>query len=279
MVVGLSQLASVAAQGNEGGGPLSGLHVPNLTAEPIFKLGPIYITNTMALAVVVMAILVIIGYLLGRNAKIIPNRKQSLIEWILEAMLGIVEQSAGTNVGRKIFPLIATIFIYIIFASWTEIIPGVDTIHVTSPVSHEQVSLLRAPTSDINMTLAMAALTLVIVQIAGIAAHGLWGHFKQFLNPFHIIDEFARIISLTVRLFANIFGGEVLLAVIFAFSSLFALAILPVVVPIIFMIWELFVGLLQALVFALLGLAYITLAVTGHGAGEQEEEERRPATA
>jgi len=111
----------------------------------------------------------------------------------------------------------------------------------------------------------MAIVTIVVVQIAGVAAHGVGGHFKEYLNPMHLIDELARVISLSVRLFANVFGGEVLLTVMLALSFLGAIAIIPVVIPMAFMGLEMFIGLIQALVFSLLSLIYITLAVAGHG--------------
>ena len=142
------------------------------------------------------------------------------------------------------------------------------------------------------MTLAMALLTFAVVQVAGIAAHGVGGRIKHMANPWWIfplelIQEFARIISLSFRLFGNIFAGEVLLAVMFAMANAIKIALVPVLFPVVFLGLELLFGAIQALVFALLTLIYITLATAGghgdeehgHAAGHEAERAPVPATA
>ena len=135
------------------------------------------------------------------------------------------------------------------------------------------VPFFRSPNADLNMTLAMALLTFSVVQVAGIRAHGVAGRIKHMADPWWIfplelIQEFARIVSLSFRLFGNIFAGEVLLAVMFAMAAAIRIAIVPVVFPVIFLGLELLFGFVQALVFALLTLIYITLATAG-GHGEE----------
>lgn len=268
-----SPTAGIAAQAGEGGAS-SNLHIPDLVAENVISVGGFNITNTMIVTTIVAFILAVVGIWIGRSVKVVPDGKQNFAEWVLESILGIVEQSAGARVGRKIFPLIATLFIFIICAYWTEVIPGFETLTWQASSDSARVPILRSPPSDLNLTLAMTFVTLVIVQVAGFSAHGFLGHLKEYRNPFNIIDEVGRVISLSVRLFANVFGGSILLAIMYGFSFLIWFTIIPIALPLIFMLFEMFIGFLQALVFALLALAYVTLAVAGsHGEGDRMESE------
>ena len=130
---------------------------------------------------------------------------------------------------------------------------------------------LRGPNADLNMTLAMALLAIGIVQIAGVAAHGARGYWKELstpwpLTPIHLISEISRVISLSFRLFGNIFGGEVLLTVMYALLG----GIFVGFATFIFLGLEVFFGLIQALLFSILTLVYISTAVAGHGDAEAE---------
>lgn len=132
------------------------------------------------------------------------------------------------------------------------------------------VPLFRAPNADLNMTLAMALVTFTTVQVYGIRAHGVGGRIKHmadpaFLLPIEVISEFGRIISLSARLFGNVFAGEVLLGVMYAMANAVKIAIIPLFVPVIFIFLELLFGTIQALVFALLTAIYITMAAGDHG--------------
>jgi len=258
-------LARILAQEEEHGKGLLGtpFHQPTLAPETLFHIGPIPVTNSMLMTLIVVVALSIAAIWLSRGLSLVPSKRQNFLEAIVELLDNLVQTTAGRTAGRAILPLIGTLFIYILVANWASLLPGVGTI--TWHTEHGDVPLLRAPNADLNMTLAMAIVTIVVVQIAGVAAHGVGGHFKEYLNPMHLIDELARVISLSVRLFANVFGGEVLLTVMLALSFLGAIAIIPVVIPMAFMGLEMFIGLIQALVFSLLSLIYITLAVAGHG--------------
>jgi F-type H+-transporting ATPase subunit a len=253
-------------------------------------------------------VLVVLGialffFLATRKMKIVPRGAQNLAESIVELLLGITEGTAGKRVGRRIFPLIATLFIFILVANFSGLIPGVGTIgkcvapvHAvaaggeTEPVAEapatgglptpesagickepnsEFVPFLRGPNADLNMTLAMALLAVGIVQIAGVAAHGVKGYAKELstpllLTPIHIISEISRVISLSFRLFGNIFGGEVLLTVMYALLG----GIFVGFATFIFLGLEVFFGLIQALLFSILTLVYISTAVAGHGDAE-----------
>jgi F-type H+-transporting ATPase subunit a len=258
----------------------------------------------------VMAGILIVFTLIARSMKEIPGKGQSIIEVIVEFILSLVEGTAGTKkAARQIFPLIGGLFIFILIANYSGLLPGVGTIG-TWHTEHEKaktsetaqvyqvastgssdaaanpapaaaettkkvlVPFLRSPDADINMTLALALVTFTIVQIAGIRAHGVRGRIKHmaqpaFILPIEIISEFSRIISLSARLFGNVFAGEVLLGVMYAMTNAIKITIIPFFFPVIFIFLELLFGAIQALVFALLTLIYITLATAG---GHDDEE-------
>ncbi len=279
----------------------------SIKAETLFHIGPIPITNSMLTMFIVMALILLVFSTIARRLQVVPTRGQSVLELIVEFLLGLVEGTAGRRPGRRIFPLIAAIFIFIIFANYTGLLPGVGTIGfyedkqtppsatiqvaaigASAPVStgaaqaqpeKEQVLVpfLRSPNADLNMTLAMALVTFSVVQWLGISAHGIGGRIKHMADPWWIfplelVQEFARIISLSFRLFGNIFAGEVLLAVMYAMANAVKLAVVPVLFPVVFLGLELLFGAIQALVFALLTLIYITLAV-----GDSHDEEHGEA--
>lgn len=296
------------------------VHV-ELAAETLWEIGPVAITNSMFMMFVVMALILIVFSVIARGAKFIPGRAQSVIEMIVEFILDLVEGTAGRRVGRRIFPLIAGIFIFILFANFSGLLPGVGTIYLekdddthvvettevtetegdteaavatdtedeagAAAVEEEhhptQVPIMRPPTADLNMTLAMSLLTFIVVQIAGVTAHGIGGRIKHmadppFLFPIEVISELSRIISLAARLFGNVFAGEVLLAVMYSMANAIKIALIPVVFPVVFIFLEVLFGTIQALVFALLTLIYITLAAAGHDDHEHEEAQA-PASA
>lgn len=301
------------------------VHV-ELAAETLFHLGPVPVTNSMLTMFIVMGVILLVGWLLARKASIVPGRAQGAFEGVIEFLLNLVEATAGKRAGRRIFPLVGALFIFILVANYSGLLPGVGTIgfyethaieegiqesdeEVTVPdadvvpdltqdeeaeeetateagavvgetgeeeLADEEghgeervlVPYFRAPNADLNMTLAMALLTFTVVQIAGISAHGVAGRIKHmadppFLFPIEVISEFSRIISLSARLFGNVFAGEVLLAVMYALGAAIRIAVIPFAFPVIFLGLELLFGAIQALVFALLTLIYITLATAG----------------
>jgi F-type H+-transporting ATPase subunit a len=134
------------------------------------------------------------------------------------------------------------------------------------------VPFFRAPNADLNMTIAMALIAVVTVQFFAIRGHGIGNYLKEFVAPpipfLHLIGEFSRIISLSARLFGNVFGGEVLLAVIIALTTPLAFGLVGVV-PTLFYGLELFFGFIQALLFSLLTLIYIAVAAAGHDDHEE----------
>ena len=291
---------------------------PSFAAEPIFDLGPtfdlgplhfpIHFSNSMLMTLVVMTAIVLFFWWNTRRISLIPTRGQNIAEMVIEFLVGVVESTAGKKTGRVIFPLIATLFIFIITANYSGLLPGVGSIGLcrseaalhagateTTPPATEPantyrlggcapgttfVPLMRAPNADLNTTLAMALIAVVVVQVAGVLAHGVGGYLKELttpvlLAPIHIIGEFSRIISLSARLFGNIFGGEVLLAVMyFLLGSVFA-----GIGVVVFLGLELLFGAIQALVFTFLTTVYISMAVAGHGDAEGHDVEHNPAGA
>lgn len=237
------------------------------------------ITNSFFMMLVVMAILVIGGALVARRAKLIPGRVQSVVEMIVEFLLDLVEGTAGAKLGRQIFPLIGGLFIFIIFANYIELLPGLGSVGLVHSVDgkNEIIPFLRPPSSDLNMTLAMALISYFMFQYLGIRAHGVRGRIKHLATPFfvfpiEVISEFARIISLSFRLFGNIFAGDVLLTIMYAIGNAIKISLIGLFIPVVFLYLEVLFGFIQALVFAILTLIYITLA-TADGHEEHDEEE------
>jgi F-type H+-transporting ATPase subunit a len=301
------------------------IHI-SVKPEPLFHLGPVTVTNSMLTMFIVMALLLLVFGLIAKNAKPVPGKAQGIFELIAEFLLQLVEGTGGKDIGRRVFPLVGAIFIFIAFANYTGILPGIGTIYIEENVaavpyegegegdSHSgalevasiagdavipapvdaaaaegygpvKIPLFRPPNADINMTLAMAVLTFTLVQLAGVRAHGVGGRLKHmadpvFLFPIEVIGEFSRIISLSARLFGNVFAGEVLLGVIYAMVNALKFAVLPLLLPVVFIGLELLFGTIQALVFALLTLIYITLASASHsdhGHKEAHDTAHHPA--
>jgi F-type H+-transporting ATPase subunit a len=281
-------------------GTVFAINIPHvsLPAEELFKIGPLEITNSNLTMLIVMAVIVVFFIAIVRKLTVIPGRRQAVAEMAVEGLLGFTTTTAGSRpLARRIFPLAATLFIFILCANYSGLLPGVGSIYikkdvpvlpsavadlkpaekdrlVTNPdgtqyLRDEEVPIFRSPNADLNMTLAMALIVVVLVQYMGIRAHGPGGYIKElftpaFLGPIHIIGELSRIISLSFRLFGNIFGGEVLVTMMYALTFVF--------IPTVFLGLELLFGLIQALIFTILTIIYIQLAVAGHGDSHGEEE-------
>jgi len=233
----------------------------SLKAEELFKIGGFVVNNSLFLTGLVFIVLVCFSLVLYRKIHIVPGKMQSAVEmgveWLLQTMaavLGSVEKA------EKYFPLIATIFIFILTSNLLGIFPGVGSLLVG------HVPLLRSPAADLNFTLAFAVISVIATNILGMQAIGVFSHLKKFFNfsnPINffigileLISEFAKIISLSFRLFGNVFAGEVLLTIIFFLA--------PYLVPLPFLMLELFVGLIQAFLFAMLTLVSISLHTSVH---------------
>jgi F-type H+-transporting ATPase subunit a len=300
------------------------MHIPRPRPEPvmIFHVGgrEIPIVNTVFSSFLAMVVLVILAGLVSRGLSRIPEEErirrprgwQNLVEWAVEYVINLLEGAAGRArfkkrpLGRMIFPLVGTLFVFIIFANWFSLLPGFSTILVKAPEAvpatageahaeatesgegthaepfglvwllgreqpGEAVPLLRAPNSHLAVTAGMAIVAIVTVQGLAIAAHGPIGYLKHLATdapiwmrfimfPIHVVSELSRVISLSARLFGNLYGGDVLLAVIFN--------LVGIALPAIFFGIEAFFYYIQALLFSVLTTVYIVLAVGGAHAEE-----------
>ena len=252
------------------------VHV-EIAAEELFAIGPLIVTNSMVGALLASIVLLLAARWFTRRSAVVPSRGQSILELPIEFLAGIVRGTGGKR-WRQFAPLIFAIFLFVLTANWLSLLPGVGTIGLVEHVHGEEVLVpfVRAGAADLNFTLGLALISFVAFIAFGLRANGLRGYLKELLvsepaymtpllTPIHLISELSRVISLSMRLFGNVFAGEVLLATMLALTTATLLTLpLAFVVPGVFIILELLFGLVQALVFALLSMTYITLAIAEH---------------
>ncbi|MGD8374394.1 MAG: F0F1 ATP synthase subunit A [Candidatus Woesebacteria bacterium] len=244
----------------------SGPHV-SLTPDTLFHIGPLPITNTILLGILGYAIVLGIFF---ATARLIKKGSRSLfmyaVMWLFEILFGtIVDVMGSREKAKKIAPLAVTLFVLILVNNWLGLLPFVG-----SSVTYNGVPLFRGLAADLNVTFALAIVSMVTVQIWAIRALGPWGNVKRYVSsvdgPLEFIAEFSRLTALSMRLFGNVFGGEVLLAVIGYLTQYAAPLGLPV-----FMLLELFVGAVQAYVFFMLTVVFVSLG-SSHGDHAQHED-------
>jgi F-type H+-transporting ATPase subunit a len=248
-----------------------------LAAERIFEVGGIPITNSLLMTLLTTAILVTIAVLATRKVSMIPGKLQNFMEFIVEAMYNQAEPMLHDK--TKIFlPLLGTFFLFIILANYLGLFPGVGPIGVYQVHDGHEVLVpyLRGINADLNATLGLALISVVATQYAGIRYQGLYGYIKHYFHSpltgglvmviggsiiglaigfIEVVSEFTKIASLSLRLFGNIFAGENLLTTI---SGLFAFG-----APVPFMLLEVLVGFIQATIFFMLTLVFISI-MTAH---------------
>jgi F-type H+-transporting ATPase subunit a len=238
----------------------------NISFQPeyVLKIGPFLASNALVCSWLATAVLTLLSFLIKKRNCLNPKTKslQNIFEAIVESLLKFIENiTRSRELSRRVFPLIATFFIFIAGANLLDLVPGFLGAFLVSGQG-KSVPLLRSPNSDINSTLALAIVSVFSIQYFGIRSIGLKNYLKRFFNfsnPlkailgfFEIISDLTKILSLSLRLFGNILAGEVLLLV----TSF----LLPYLIPLPFMILELFVGLIQAFIFAILSLIFIKTA-------------------
>jgi F-type H+-transporting ATPase subunit a len=257
------------------------MHI-SLTADTIFKPFGLPITNSILMTwLVILIFLISTAVLRVKKLKSIPRGIQNFFEWIIESLLKLINQVTHDPIkSQRFLPLVGTIFLFILISNWLGQLPGVGTIGLKHGAG--LIPILRPGTSDLNTTLGLAVLTVVSTHIFGIITLGFFTHLNKYINfkeifkalkafnPLKIFtaivnlfigiielfSEVAKMISLSLRLFGNIFAGEVLLTVM---SSLIAY-----LVPLPFMFLELIVGAVQALIFSMLAIVFLEMA-TRHG--------------
>ena len=252
----------------------SGLHI-SLAAERLGTLWGIPITNTLVAEWTVMALLIVTALVVGRNPRLIPGKVQNFFELVLEFVLNYMEQIFGSRkLAIRFFPLVMTIFLFIACSNLFDFIPLVGSIGFFKP-DGGFIPLFRPVNTDLNVTLALAIISVFSIEISGIVVVGFFKYASKFLNfssplnfvvgVIEFISEMSRFISFSFRLFGNIFAGEVLLAVAGYF--------LPYVLPVPIMLFETFVSIVQAAVFAMLTLFFIKLAIVEpHSASGHKHE-------
>jgi len=248
--------------------------------DNIARIGDFMISNTLLTSVIASLVLILIAFIVGRAIKTsgTPGRLQiffeGLVGFIHDEMSKILGNDRVTTIA---FPLITTLFLYILVANWIEFIPGVGSIEIVKELEggkEKILHLLRGPNADLNMTLALAIISFVFIEFMGFRSQGIkyLGNFFNFSSPINffvgiieLISELARLISLSFRLFGNIFAGEIIVLLAITLQGIVWDWIkIPFPFPVPVMLFEMGVGVLQAGVFAMLTLFFVKQAITPH---------------
>jgi F-type H+-transporting ATPase subunit a len=234
----------------------------HIASEELYKIGNFIITNSLFSSFLVSVFLIFLALLIRFRIKNNPDYFQNFFELIFEKILNWMDSVLmNRSLSEKYFPIIATIFIFVLLSNWMGLLPGVGSIGI----KHDHfVSFLRPPTTDLNLTIALAIISVVSVNFLASLALGVKRHFSkffQFKNPIfsfvgllEFLSEFVKILSFSFRLFGNMFAGKVLLLII--------VFLVPYIIPLPFMILELFVGFIQAFIFAKLTLVFIAISTS-----------------
>ncbi|MBA3757559.1 F0F1 ATP synthase subunit A [Candidatus Saccharibacteria bacterium] len=257
-------------------GPYLGLVVSPLAAEKLFSIGPLPITNSMIFGLAAAMFTLLLFALAARWSQLYPKSRLAYwTELLVDGIYSIAIDSFGGDrkAALKHLPLLVTLFTFIFIGNLSGLLPGVGT--VNAQVGGEEVPLLRAFTTDLNATLAMAILTIGLVQFYAIRELGIVGHLKHYfsdkpwlpVNFFigfnEVFSELLRIVTLSMRLFGVIYAGEVLISAIGALAGNFApIATLPAVML------ELFFSGVQAYIFMMLTATYLSIATANAGSHE-----------
>ncbi|MDO8499536.1 MAG: F0F1 ATP synthase subunit A [bacterium] len=258
---------------------MASMHIPELAPDNLFKIGELTITNTVINVWLALAIFLTAGLYLRKKITLRPGKAQNFIEYFLEILFGYFDQVTGDRKKTiRFLPIVGSVFFFILLSNWLGLMPGTGSI----TLGHNM--LLRPANTDLNLTIAMALVAVFSSHIFGLVAVGFFTHLNKFIQLgtlvksirkgpiaiftavvelgvglIEIVSELAKVVSLSLRLFGNIFAGEVLITVM---GSLVAFLI-----PVPFMFLELLVGLIQASVFTMLTLVYMTVLTTEpHGA-------------
>jgi len=243
----------------------------SLKPEKVFEIFGFPVTNSLLAVLIVFLVFLILNINHFLESKKDPKKRNNLyyiFNYILKSLYQFFYSVLGEET-IKYFPVLASFFLFILMQNWFGLLPGVGSILIKAISHHEEqhmVPLLRGGTADLNTTLALGILSVAISNITSIQAIGFKNYVARFyrikdpisffIGTLEIVSEFSKMISFSFRLFGNIFAGEVLLGVI-AF-------LLPVLASFPFLILELFVGFIQALVFTMLTCVFISLGIKHH---------------
>lgn len=271
-------------------------HENTLYAEPVFHIGHFPVTNALLTGWVAVLVIIAISLILRRATKRVPGRFQGLFETLIEGAYTIGDQVTGDRrVTAKVFPISIGVFFFVLMNNWIGILPFM----AFGIVEHGDtfIPFLRGSTADVNTTVALAAVSVIGANIFGAFSIGAWKMFNKYINikafitmvktlrkdpvqilvapitfavgVLEIVGEGAKVASLSLRLFGNIFAGEVLLASM--------AALMAYVVPIPFLFLEVFVGIIQAFIFAVLTTVYFTIAAQDHDHEDHAHDEEHGA--
>lgn len=237
--------------------------MPSFAPEIIFQIGIFPITNTILDTILVDLILIGGAIYINKKIALVPvNPLQNIAESVIEIFYNLTE-SVALHAASKIFPYFMSFFLFILFINWSSLIPGVGSIGFFH--GDELIPLFRGATSDLNTTLGLALVSAVATHALSIQTTGIKSYLSRWvsLNPINlfigileIISEITKIVSLSFRLFGNIYAGEVVLLTV---SSIFAF-----VFPLPFLMLEVIVGMVQALVFSMLTMVFMAILTTSH---------------
>jgi F-type H+-transporting ATPase subunit a len=254
----------------------------------LFQIGKLAITNSMLVTWIVAAGIIVCAQAATRTIKSVPSGAQNFWEWLVESLYTFLENIIGRELVRKTFWFFATIFIFILFLNWFGLLPGVGSIgwghHDATGAFHVDRPLLRGANADLNLTLAMASVFFICWIVWAIQANGIGGLILHLFGPkgettgflkllmiviffivgwLEIVSILFRPVSLSFRLFGNVYAGEIMLE-----SMSHIVPSLAWLIPIPFYFMELLVGIVQALVFMLL-TAVFTLLIAQHDPGHE----------
>lgn len=248
-------------------------HGPHISikAETVFDIFGFHITNSMLLSIIVT--LFFLALALYYNFQINKKNKGSLfyvLHFAVNAVYGFFKSVVGDKIDT-FFPWLGAFFFYILLQNWFGLLPGVGSLMLKVYDHGEEhvVPLLRANTADLNTTIALGIIAVILIQYFGVKFLGLRDHIAKYINTkgpidfvlglLEVVSEFSRILSFSFRLYGNIFAGEVLIAIIvFILPAFLPFGTLP------FLMMEVFVGLIQALVFSMLTAVFLNVAVQKH---------------
>ncbi|MDP3982171.1 MAG: FoF1 ATP synthase subunit a [bacterium] len=243
----------------------------HLEPDIIGTIAGLPISSSLLLAWIAAILLVGSGILIVRSLKLVPGKAQGVAEVTIEGIFGFMESITGSREkAKEHFPLIASFFLFILTMNWIGIFPGIGSIGFDQILNGKEVFVpfFRPPASELNTTLALALVSVIITQIYGIWKLGILRHLGKFfvfgkgpiyffIGLMELAGEFTKIISFSFRLFGNMFGGKVMLVII--------MTLVPLILPVPFLALELLIGFLQALVFAALTLIFLSFATeTAH---------------
>lgn len=270
--------------------------MPSFAPETFFRIGEFPITNTIINTILVDGFLLLLAFFVFKKISLVPGRFQIVMEYMVGGLYNFTQSIAGER-AKQIFPFFMTFFLFILISNWSGLIPGINTFGIAEHHAGKThiIPLIRAATSDLNTTLALAVVSLSATHFMSFRALGLTEYLSRFIPffPFllsvvkgkphfaidksgpinfvmsffspivlvlvgvlELISEFVKVISLSFRLFGNIYAGEVVLETI---SGIFAF-----IFPLPFLLLEVVVGLVQALVFSMLTMAFMVILTTPH---------------